>query len=308
MQNVSEKEELHHGIARVQAIAEASKINRFLQNPFKYVFAITIREWYFKQFGRSKALVCKTFFGQKMTIQLPSSTDIYLTGGKSHPSEIKLARFLIHTLNPGDTFVDVGAHYGYFSLLAAQLVGDKGQVFAFEAANKTYSILVKNASQNPTIATHQRIVSDKLEAQPFFEFPNLYSEYNTVNQEQFTREDWFDKYPPEETLIEGITLDDFFSEDRPVPRLIKIDVEGAEHSVIKGMTKLIQKHHPTIVMEYLKSEDPDSSHQQAIDHLLTLGYTPHFIDHRGHPQPVDDVEAEMAARGLHSENVVLVKG
>jgi FkbM family methyltransferase len=308
MQNALDKEELQKGIARVQTIAEVSKIRRLLRNPFKYIFAIAVREWYFKQFGRSKDLVCKTFFDQKMTIRLPSSTDIYLTGGKSHPSEIKLARFLIHTLNPGDTFVDVGAHYGYFSLLAAQLVGDKGRVFAFEAANQTYTILVINASPNPIITTLQRVVSDKLEAQTFFEFPIMYSEYNTVNKEQFTREDWFNRFSPAETIVDGITLDHFFSTDRPIPMLVKIDVEGAEHSVINGMTQLIQKHHPTIVMEYLRSEDPDSSHQQAIEQLLELGYTPHFIDHRGWPQPVEDVEAEMAARELLSENVVLVHG
>lgn len=77
-----------------------------------------------------------------MNIALPASTDIYLTGGKSHDSEIRLAKFLIKNLNQGDNFVDIGAHYGYFTLLGAHLVGKGGRVF-FEPGKSTYSLLEK---------------------------------------------------------------------------------------------------------------------------------------------------------------------
>src|SRR6185436_20517401 len=51
---------------------------------------------------------------------------------KGRPYEPEVFEFLVRALRAGDTFVDVGAHVGYFSLLAASLVGHGGHVFSFE--------------------------------------------------------------------------------------------------------------------------------------------------------------------------------
>ncbi|MEZ4982586.1 MAG: hypothetical protein R2769_13585 [Saprospiraceae bacterium] len=113
-------------------------------DPFKYLGAILHRQLVFPLQKKSWETKSKTFWGEEMILLLPSSTDIYLTGGKSHDSEIRLAKFLIHQLRPGDTFVDIGTHYGYFTLLALEIVGASGKVFSLEASPVNFSILEKN--------------------------------------------------------------------------------------------------------------------------------------------------------------------
>lgn len=137
------QQELLSGIEKVQKIASASKLERMLANPVKYFRAIFFREIIYRRTRKSQEVQATTFFGFPMRILLPSATDICLTGGKSHPSEIRLAKYLIQNLRHNDSFLDIGAHYGYFSLLAAQLVGSNGRVTAFEASPSTFQVLKK---------------------------------------------------------------------------------------------------------------------------------------------------------------------
>ena len=51
-------------------------------------------------------------------------------------------------LNKGDVVIDVGAYFGYYTLLGARLVGEKGIVFAFEPNQQSYELLVKNIKLN----------------------------------------------------------------------------------------------------------------------------------------------------------------
>ena len=144
---------LLENLSRVTKLATASKWTRLLAHPLKYAHAILHRKLIYATNKKSKEVKTSTFFGKEMTLLLPASTDIYLTGGKSHSSEIRLAKFLINNLVAEDCFIDVGAHYGYFTLLAATLVKDKGQVLAFEASKNTFAILHKNT---PVSYTHLR--------------------------------------------------------------------------------------------------------------------------------------------------------
>lgn len=50
----------------------------------------------------------------------------------------------IELVREGMIVVDIGAHMGYYTLLAARAVGDKGKVFAFEPEPSNYALLVKN--------------------------------------------------------------------------------------------------------------------------------------------------------------------
>nr|MBS0037520.1 FkbM family methyltransferase [Saprospiraceae bacterium] len=139
-----DKAELLQGLKRVEKIAIASRWDRFWKNPKKYADAVLYRKLFYPKWGTRK-VKSETFFGKKINLLLPSGTDIFLTGGKSHPSEIRLARFLIQKLNPGNVFLDVGAHYGYFSLLGSVLVGETGKVFSFEASESTFAMLELNS-------------------------------------------------------------------------------------------------------------------------------------------------------------------
>ena len=61
--------------------------------------------------------------------------------GETNPYETKVLR---ETLKSGDIFFDIGAHIGWYSLNAAQIVGEKGKVIAFEANPNCFADLGKN--------------------------------------------------------------------------------------------------------------------------------------------------------------------
>jgi FkbM family methyltransferase len=302
-----DKKTLLSNIDNVEKIASASKLMRMLGRPAKYIKAILFREIIYKRSKKEKEVRCKTFFGAEMKIILPSSTDIYLTGGKSHNSEIRLAKYIIRTLTQNDTFLDIGAHYGYFSLLASGIVGEGGHVISYEAAPKTYKILNQNASKVRNIAVHNNAVSDTEGTLSFYEFPNLYSEYNTLDVSQFENEEWYKNSKPREVKIESIVLDDFLSETNTNPTLIKIDVEGAEYKVISGMKNHLQNNRPIIVMEYLSDDRSNDMHIQAERYLRSENYNSFLIDIEGHLIKENNISQYLKSNHLESDNIVFVK-
>lgn len=242
-----------------------------------------------------------------MYILLPSSIDIYLTGGKSHNSEIRLAKYLITYQKRGNVFVDVGAHYGYFTLLTAKLVGSAGKVYAFEASPATHAILHKNALSYQNISDFNVAASDVAGEVSFYVFPNLYAENNTLDVDLFKQEAWFKAYKPTPVKIQAVVLDNFLAQKNVVATIIKIDAEGAEFKIVSGLQHYVQDHSPVVVMEYLSEAKGNVAHQKAEQLLNNLGYTANSIDTNGNLQPIANVASYMQANTLDSDNVVFIK-
>ncbi len=293
-------------LLKVERLAVSSKWSRLIHDPFKYLFAIFYRRFIYPGSRKEVNKKAKLFFGSEMNIALPAATDIYLTGGKTHDSELRLARFLLHYLNRNDHFLDVGAHFGYFSMLASTIVGPGGKVVAFEAASKNFSILQSNASANRFSALHEA-VSDKMGNLTFYEFPNLYSEYNTMEITQFENEPWFKEYKPTEVRVRALTIEDIIKQYDIHPHIIKIDVEGAEYKVIRGATQYFTYHNPYFVMEYLAESRSNEAHQKAVKLMRSLDYTTFIIAQDGVLEEVEDIDSLMMINNLDSENVVFKK-
>lgn len=301
------KAQLLDNLASVERKASISKFRRMLVNPFKYAVAILHRKFVYKSEKNDKEVITQVFFEKKMHILLPTSTDIYLTGGKSHDSEIRLAKYLIDNLTEGDTLIDVGAHYGYFTLLGATLVGDLGKVYSYEASPKTYHVLSKNTRDVSNITSHNLAVSDTTQELTFYEFPNFYSEYNTFNIGQFKDEDWYQTYPPSEVKIKCVKLDLEFKSKKINPKIIKIDVEGAEYQVIKGMEQHLRTHSPHIIMEYLSTDRGNSGHHQAENLLKSLGYSGSIIKEDGSLVSIESAALYLKNNQIDSDNIVFMK-
>ena len=302
-----DKQSLYNKLRSVEQMAATSKLGRFLKSPKRYVSAIAYREFVYKRNKREKSVSCTPFFGGEMEVLLPSSTDIYLTGGKSHASEINLARWMISSLKQGDVYLDVGAHYGYFSLLASALLGSDGRVLSFEAAPKTYAVLKGNLANKAGIKDFNYIVSDTEENLTFYEFPNLYSEYNTLDIEQYKGQEWIKDNPPREVNLQSVVLDKIIEAEGVIPRLIKIDVEGAEFRVLKGLKKNLETNGPDIVMEFLSSDRGNEEHLKAEAFLISLGYSPYSILDTGALESINTVQDYMTQAGLDSDNIVFRK-
>ncbi len=291
----------------IQCLVEGTRLQRLLHRPLKYASGLLFRKLVYPLTKREWQRTASTFWGTPMTVALPAGMDIFLLGAKTHDSELRLARWILAHIKPGVTVADVGAHFGFYTLLAAHLAGEEGKVFAFEASPRVFSVLQNNARTFVQIETMHCAVSNESGELSFYEFPTHYSEYNTLSPEQFEQSDWFQRIPHQKVTVPAIHLDAFFAEKQIQPDFIKIDVEGAEFQVVQGTQALLREHAPMIAMEFLAAERMNAGHRQALELLQTLGYRAHYIDEKGNLQPCMNVEAYLAGRGLDSDNIIFLK-
>jgi FkbM family methyltransferase len=298
---------LINSLASVERIAKKNKINRMINNPVKYVFSIMYRDFIYP--FRKKEIVIKTklFNGSPIIIALPASTDIFLTGGKSHISEIRLAKYLIKNLHSDSTFIDVGAHYGYFSLIASDIVKD-GKVYSFEPSSKSFNILKRNVSSITNVTIFNKAVSQGNTPIAFYEFDNLHSEYNSTQISQFENEDWFKAIKPNMQKIDSISLSTFCTDNSIYPDIIKIDVEGFENEVIKGAENLLtsSKKKPIAILEYLEPKRGNAAHKEAFSLLSRWGYSSNIISDSGDLIPENDIDGYLLKHSLESDNIVFI--
>jgi FkbM family methyltransferase len=305
---------LEKNLAQVKQLADASKMQRFFHNPWRYAWSQVFRLLIFPYTKNGIIRKAQTFTGYPLSVLLPSGLDIYLTGGKTHDSEIRLASYIINhykslnnsiTQSPNHSFIDVGAHVGYFSLLASVMLETKGQVFTFEAAKGTFDLVEKNLKLRNNIKVFHNAVTDVETDLTFFEFPVSHSEYNTLHNQQFENETWYQKFKPEKHIVKGITLDSVVQKFNLNNSLIKIDAEGAEAQVIKGGLITFEAQKPVIIMEFLAQKN--EGHKEAYDILTNLNYQPHTINQTGSLVKLTDIDTYFKTNGLDSDNFVFVK-
>ncbi|MBW7912989.1 MAG: FkbM family methyltransferase [Taibaiella sp.] len=293
-------------LQKVEQLAGAGKLSRLLHTPARYLYAMMLSKCIYPLTHKGVLKNAPLFFGGEMQVLLPAATDIYLAGGKTHSSEIRLAKFMINKLQPGDCFLDIGAHFGYFTLLAASLVGDNGKVYAVEPASETYALLQQNTAVWNNIKLFHKAVSDKTGMVSFYEFPVRYSEYNTLDVEKFLKEDWIKKYNPQKTEVQATTIDGFLDENKLNPAMIKIDVEGAEVQAIYGGAHTWQGQSPVLIMEYL-DEGNESSYTRAAAAMYGYGYQSYMITDDGKLAETSDILSYMRQHDMTSENIVFKK-
>ena len=136
-------------------------------------------------------------------------------------------------LAEGDTAIDIGAHYGVYSILMAAKCGQTGHVVAFEPDPHAREVLVKNLGLNPSIKRPTVEIcacSDEIgEATLFSRGGNAQSSL-VKSALGFSADE-----KSEEIRVALVTLDSYLSENSlPEPRCVKIDAEGAEIRILKG--------------------------------------------------------------------------
>lgn len=303
---MQDKTHLLHKLKAVESMALASKFGRLRRNPRGYLFGILQSKLLFpwnKKTVKSKAT---TFFGSPIMISLPAGLDIYLTGGKTHDSEIRLTKYLIKHLKPGSVFIDIGAHLGYYTLLASELVGQEGKIFSFEPSS-VFSFLKENTTSKKNVTAFKEAITDSNSEIDFYEFPVLYSEYNTIHVDQFKNENWIGKYSPRQVRIQSTTLDSFISEKNIDPVIIKIDAEGAELKVLQGAPQTLTSLSPIVVMEFIQNDRAGKNYVLSHELMLRYGYISHIISEEGDLSPMQDIDQYLRANNWESDNVVYRK-
>ncbi len=155
-------------------------------------------------------------------------------------------------LSPGDVCVDVGASIGYFTMLASQLVGERGHVYAFEPAPEAYAALHRNVELNGlSNVTAQAVAVGAAEGVETLYDPwvvsnvgaaSMLREPDAATHERRSREPLSVPVRPLSALVP--------EPDLRRARLIKIDVEGHEAAVLAGGRALLQRWRPYLVFEW----------------------------------------------------------
>jgi FkbM family methyltransferase len=239
-----------------------------------------------------------------MQVALPAGLDIFLLGAKTHDSEIRLARYLVHNLATGSEVLDIGAHFGFYSLLCAQLAGPQGRVLAVEASAATFAVLEKNLNATGNIQGLRAAASNAAGELIFLEFPLLYSEFNTLQSSPSEEEHYARGIKPRAIPTPAYRMDEVLETYRLSPAFIKIDVEGAEDRVIEGLSEWLERRPPAVVaMEYLAGRETDN-YRNATAMLVRFGWQAFSITTTGNLCPCPDIEAYLKHSRLDSDNII----
>ena len=207
----------------------------------------------------------KTFWGKRMQVILPEviSSDLRRFGF----IEDSVAFFIINYCSRGNTVIDVGSHFGFFSLLMSEVVGNDGSVHCFEPTPSTFSILKKNVFKKENIYINQKAILDEDSEIQLNDYGLTSSAFNSINESREKKS--IIKLNQSKVSVKSITLDDYVITNKLRPKLIKIDAESSEYKVLKGMDFILNEIKPILCVELgdLNVDNVKSS-REIINYLI----------------------------------------
>lgn len=209
--------------------------------------------------------VLRTRYGFLMELDLQDwiPQEIYLTG----VFEPGCSNLLSALLKPGDTVIDVGANIGYFTLLGASLVGNSGRVLAVEPNPEVRAQLERNLSRNGmrNVQLFDCALSDAEEELTLFIGP---PDNTGISSFRTPRDS------TRSITVRTIPFDIGFPPAQTRAAMVKVDVEGAELRVLRGMRHYLARNSPDLIIElspdYL--QDLDANIFELYDLLAEHGY------------------------------------
>lgn len=252
---------------------------------FKWIFQISfIRKHYFGIYSKilkpynvfkGQTEICRYDGDLKMKVDLDDwiQQQVYFFGVYDTLS----INFLKTQLKPGDYFFDVGANVGCFSLIASKCVGNNGKVFAFEPVKRVYTRLYENIELN-------RLNNISVITKALNETDSTLRLY-LASQENLGMSSIqeHDAMSGEVVEIPAISLDNFIASNNITKvDFIKIDIEGAELSALKGMVNTIRVHQPVFLVEISEGVLKEKSERNQIFTFFELfNYMPFVISAGG---------------------------
>jgi FkbM family methyltransferase len=170
-----------------------------------------------------------------------------ISTGEWEPDVTKAFTSLIKN---GDTVLDIGANLGYFSVIAAPLVGERGKIMAFEANPNLCALLEKSfiangMFRNGKAQLFSKGVMDQGGEMTFHFPPNRMGSGAFFVPEDKVKSEGMDKI-----IVPVVALDEFLGPDFTAD-VVKMDIEGSEPLALKGMSKIIQRSkNIKLIIEY----------------------------------------------------------
>ena len=186
------------------------------------------------------------------------------------------AKIMEEKIETGNIVVDIGANIGLHTLNMARIVGNTGQVFAFEPDPSNFEILKKNVKINnyKNIILEQKAVGDKHGR------VTLYQSDNPINHRIFPQTE----RATNQVQVELTNLDNYFDSDMiDKINFIKIDVEGMEFGVLKGMKNILKNNKKIkILFEFVPKDTIEAGFIpiELLDYLTSNGFKLYCMDEK----------------------------
>ena len=169
-------------------------------------------------------------------------------------------------IRPGDHVVDIGANVGYFSLLASLLVGSSGRVTSFEPNPTVFAQLQANIERNGfSVFAHEAACSDTEGTLQLY-----VNEAGNSGESSLSQENASGHFSHNVRCV----IPDAVLEGSPEASFVKIDVEGAEMLVLRGLRRTLAVAHPLLCLEMddRKLKSMGTTSEELVDYLAGLGY------------------------------------
>lgn len=215
-----------------------------------------------------------------------------------HANEHETVAFLSRTIEPGIHVLDIGAHVGSITVHCAKLVGECGTVHSFEPNPKVYKYLERNTRGYNNIQLHQVALSDAEGELPFYfnlnetDTGSLNRRYleHRLNLAEQTMANIRDVLT--QIMVHTVTLDNYFSKlQLPQLGIIKIDVEGAEIRVLRGMQKTVAHIDRLVLVVELNPHAQRSAGEESSSLYRTIrsmGFQIADLGANGYLSPIDN--------------------
>jgi FkbM family methyltransferase len=252
-----------------------SRVARLLSRPRR-----TLTIFLARKFNWERPLIATTVWGDEFHGLLPEAVTSLIWRFGMYERMTTL--FVLRHLPEGGTFVDIGAHFGYFTMLASRLVGPAGRVIAIEAMPKTYGYLSANIAVNSltNVTAINRAASAVRETLTFKDFGVINSSLNSASD---ARGVLAGKHAPSTSVdVEASRADDLLAEAGVgTVDLIKIDAESSEEFVLAGMGRTLGANgdKPTVLIELGGGDAAeDARGLRILQTMKDLGYGVFLFD------------------------------
>lgn len=223
--------------------------------------------------GWHRLALAPLFFGQGMWVLTGEAMSSgLLTFGYT---ELALTSLMLRVIKPGDFVVDVGAHFGYESLLASHLVGERGRVLSFEPSPDALRLAIANLGGRGNVELTPAAVGDSEGV--------AYLEHAPIHRSAFTRAS-SSGHGGGGVPVPMTTLDAVLRASSRPARFLKCDVEGGEETVLRGARELLRRDAPLLVLEAdipAAGGRPSERAAGYAEFLGPLGYTGYSFDYDG---------------------------
>ena len=192
--------------------------------------------------------------------------------GSYEDAELKV---LSNHLKPDSVFIDIGANFGLYSLIASQHISEEGTIISFEPFPENYKSLCTNLSLNNLrrIKAENKAVGSQTGTLKLY-YNSKENNLGMVSSIKTQNSDF---------VTVNMTCLDYYLKKESLKKItfVKIDVEGFEYDVLQGMKQTLQQYSPIILIEVLDSKSQKNVSNKPHELLCEMGYKRFFIDDNG---------------------------